>query len=129
MRLTRQRKRLLDLLDQGDKPLSAETLMQRLPDGFMNLSTIYRNLDHFHQAGLLGKSVMEGRSYYYRNKTPHQHFMICLGCQKMVPVDCRLESMADQVAARHHFQITHHDMTIYGYCRDCQKLNAEGQRK
>ncbi|MFA5235456.1 MAG: Fur family transcriptional regulator [Bacilli bacterium] len=129
MRLTRQRKMLLDLFDQGDKPLNAESLLERLPDGFMNLSTVYRNLDRFHQEGWLGQSVMEGRAYYYRNKEPHRHFMICLTCQKMVPVDCRLEAMAHQAAARNHFQITHHDMTIYGYCRDCQKLNAKSERK
>jgi Fur family ferric uptake transcriptional regulator len=129
MRMTKQRKSLLALLEQIHQPLSAEALLQRLPDGYMNLSTVYRNLDSFHQAGLLGKSVMEGRSYYYRNKNPHQHFMICLSCQKMVPVDCKLETMAHEVAARHQFQITHHDMTIYGYCRACQKLNAEGERK
>jgi Fur family ferric uptake transcriptional regulator len=103
MRLTRQRKRLLDLLDQGDKPLSAETLMQRLPDGFMNLSTIYRNLDHFHQAGCSAKASWKDAVITTATKR-HQHFMICLGCQKMVPVDCRLESMADQVAARTIFK-------------------------
>lgn len=125
MRLTKKRQALLDLIKRHHQPLSAEALLQLLPSGSIDLSTIYRNLDNFHQAGLLSKSVMEGRSYYYRVEGDHHHFMICLGCQKMIPIECKLDEMAHETAKKHGFTITHHDMTIYGYCRECQALNSK----
>ena len=121
MRLTKQRKLIIDLLIKAKKPLSAEAILTQLPPDIMNLSTIYRNLDSFHQAGLLGKSIMEGRSYYYHNDGSHHHYMICKTCQKMVPIDCHLDELTKRVARQANFKITGHDMTVYGYCQTCQK--------
>ncbi|MDO9629751.1 MAG: transcriptional repressor [Acholeplasmataceae bacterium] len=120
MRMTKQRKMILDLLAKTEQPKSAEMILTELPDHTMNLSTVYRTLDTFFIQGLVSKSNMKNTAYYYINKKDHHHYMICLGCQKMYEIDCHLDHIADQVAKEHHFKITHHDMTVYGYCSDCQ---------
>jgi len=124
MRMTKQRKMILDLLAKTEQPKSAEMILLDLPDHTMNLSTVYRTLDTFFIQGLVSKSNMKNTAYYYINKKNHHHYMICLGCQKMYEIDCHLDHIADQVASEHHFKITHHDMTVYGYCSACQ-LNQE----
>ena len=129
MRNTKQRSSLLDLIKQAKKPLSAEALLALLPSGSINKSTIYRNLDRFHIEGALAKSVIEGVSYYYPTDAHHHHYMICRRCLKMVPVGCTLDDMALGIAKKHGFTITHHDMTIYGYCKDCHPLDAQSERQ
>ncbi|MDY0294273.1 MAG: transcriptional repressor [Acholeplasmataceae bacterium] len=124
MRMTTQRKLILNLLKKSRIPQSAEMILSDLPDHTMNLSTVYRNLDAFFAEGLISKSTMKNTSYYYMNDQKHHHYMICINCQKMYEIDCHLDHIADHVAHEHHFKITHHDMTVYGYCESCQqKLN------
>jgi Fur family transcriptional regulator, ferric uptake regulator len=120
MRMTKQRRFILDLLSKTHQPKSAEMIHAELPDDSMNLSTVYRTLDAFFIEGLVSKSTMKNTAFYYITHQDHHHYMICLGCQKMYEIDCHLDHIADHVASEHHFKITHHDMTVYGYCSDCQ---------
>ncbi len=121
LRMTKQRKSILELLNKTRQPMSAEMILEHLPENFMNLSTIYRTLDFFFNEGVISKSTMKHTHYYYINHKQHHHFMICLTCQKMYEIDCHIHHIADEVAKAHHFKITHHDMTVYGYCEACQK--------
>lgn len=123
MRMTEQRKLVLKILNETSNPQSAEMIYAKLKEHTMNLSTVYRTLDTFFAAGLISKSNMHNIAYYYTNKKDHHHYMICLGCQKMYEMDCHLDHIAQQVADHHHFKITHHDMTVYGYCETCQNQN------
>jgi Fur family ferric uptake transcriptional regulator len=86
----------------------------------MNLSTVYRTLDVFFDEAIISKSFLNQKLYYYYNQKDHHHYMICLNCHKMIEIDCHLEDLAYQVADEKQFKITHHDMTIYGYCKACQ---------
>lgn len=121
MRMTAQRKQILALFQKTSEPLSAELIMEKLPSNSLNLSTIYRTLDLFFTEGMISKSFMNHTAYYYLNHKEHHHYMICIRCQKMYEIDCHINHVAEDIAKRHDFKITHHDMTVYGYCRDCQK--------
>lgn len=121
MRMTKQRKMILDILKKTHIPQSAEMIYEKLPDHKVNLSTVYRTLDTFFIEGVLSKSTMKNTTYFYISNQEHHHYMICLGCQTMYEIDCHLDHVAEHVAKDHHFKITHHDMTVYGYCESCQK--------
>ncbi len=121
MRMTHQRKMILNLLSKTHQPKSAEMIFEELPKETLNLSTVYRTLDAFFAQGMISKSTMKNTAYYYINQKNHHHYMICIECQKMYEIDCHLDHIADHVAKQHNFKITHHDMTVYGYCEDCQK--------
>ncbi|MGE4320858.1 MAG: Fur family transcriptional regulator [Acholeplasmataceae bacterium] len=121
MRMTKQRKQILDVFEKNNKPMSAEMIMVELPDDALNLSTIYRTLETFFHDGIISKSSIDHTNFYYLNDKQHHHFMICLNCHKMIEIDCHLHHFEEEVAESHHFKITHHDMTLYGYCESCQK--------
>src|SRR5690554_7153043 len=121
MRMTAQRKQILDILKQANHPLSAEMIMNKLPEDTLNLSTIYRSLDLFFAQEIVSKSYMNHTTYYYLNQREHHHYMICINCQKMYEIDCHIHHIADDIAQKHDFKITHHDMTVYGYCKNCQR--------
>jgi len=120
MRMTNQRKEIISILKKSPQPKSAEMIFEELPKHTMNLSTVYRTMDAFFQAGMISKSNMNNTTYYYLSHKHHHHYLICLGCQKMYEMDCHIDHIASEVAKHHHFKITHHDMTVYGYCEDCQ---------
>lgn len=121
MRITPQRKEILSMLNNASQPLSAEMIYDKLPKDTLNLSTVYRSLDLFFAEGLISKSFMNHTTYYYSNHKDHHHYMICVHCQKMYEIDCHIHHIADDIANEHNFKITHHDMTVYGYCESCQK--------
>lgn len=124
MKMTKQRKLILELLKTSKKPINAEMIYQKLPDQSMNLSTIYRTLEKFFDEGLISKSFLNQTNYYYYNLNKHHHYMICISCHDMIEIDCHLDHFAHEVADEHEFKITHHDMTLYGYCKTCQAHQA-----
>ena len=121
MRNTPQRKEILNILNKASQPLSAEMIFDKLTKDTINLSTIYRSLDLFFENGLTSKSFMNHSAYYYLIRKDHHHYMICVNCQKTYELDCFIHHLADDVAKKHNFKITHHDVTVYGYCEACQK--------
>ena len=121
MKMTKQRKMILDFLNQTKDPKSAEMIYSEIGSETLNLSTVYRTLDTFFLQGIVSKSTMKNTAFYYLTKKDHHHYMICLNCQKMYEMDCHLDDMVHHIAEKNHFKITHHDMTIYGYCAACQQ--------
>ena len=122
MRMTAQRKQILDILKQANHPLSAEMIMNKLPEDTLNLSTIYRSLDLFFAQEIVSKSYMNHTTYYYLNQREHHNYMICIHCQKMYEIDCPIHHIADDIAPKHRSTITHHDMTVSTYFKACSSL-------
>ena len=64
LRVTKQRRAMLEALAQSDKPLSAEETHSELPDSSCVLVTVYRSLDQFERIGVVQLGVREnGRKY------------------------------------------------------------------
>jgi Fur family transcriptional regulator, ferric uptake regulator len=120
MRMTKQRKMILAIFNHNHQPKSAEMIYDKLPAHELNLSTVYRTLDLFFSHGVISKSVIGNKAYYYLNKDEHSHYMICIQCKKMIEIDCHLHDLDQALSEQHHFKVTHHDLTIYGLCENCQ---------
>ncbi|OUR76260.1 transcriptional repressor [Alphaproteobacteria bacterium 46_93_T64] len=78
LRPTRQRIALANLLfSGGNRHITAETLhSEALEKGVkVSLATIYNNLHHFTEAGLLREVVVDAsKSYFDTNTSDHHHF-------------------------------------------------------
>ena len=120
MRMTRQRKAILDVLKRSDVPMSADMILHETDEPSLNLSTVYRTLDIFADEGLVARSTLEHTGYYHLNGKEHSHFMICLKCHRMFPIECHLDAFEENIQNHHGFLVTHHDMTVYGYCANCR---------
>ncbi len=121
MRFTKSRQLILDVIKKHDEPLSAEMIFNNVEESLINLSTIYRTLDLFFSKGIVARSNIGHTAYYYINDHSHHHYMICLGCNRKFELDCHLDEIAYKKADEHDFEITQHDLTVYGYCSDCKK--------
>ena len=89
VRLTRQRRILLDLLDRSGKHLNAEALYQlaKEKDPKLNRVTVYRTLKLLKAGGLVDELDLlhfEGDQHYYESRLKQEHaHVICLRCGKV----------------------------------------------
>src|SRR4029079_9553452 len=88
VRLTRQRRILLDLLDRSGRHLNAETLYQMAiqKDPKLNRVTVYRTLKLLKQGGLIDELDLlhfEGDQHSYESRLKQERaHLICLRCGK-----------------------------------------------
>jgi Fur family ferric uptake transcriptional regulator len=127
VRLTRQRRILLDLIDHSGKHLDAESLYQlaKEKDPRLNRVTVYRTLKLLKEGGLVDElDLMHygGDQHYYETRLKQEHaHVICLRCGKVEP----LQKLRRQVEAHFGFQILLARTEIGGYCSHCQALRAQ----
>lgn len=127
LKSTRQRKAISNILNTETQPLSASEIYDRLCETgeSMALSTVYRTLSTMENAGVLEKTTLPTptlTSVYLLRTPEHIHYAICLRCKKQFPIPgCPIEAMEDEVEKDLGFTITSHQITLYGYCHDCQE--------
>src|SRR5580693_5747512 len=131
VRLTRQRKILLDLIDKTGQHLDAERLYQlaKEKDPKLNRVTVYRTLKLLKEGGLVDELDLmhqSGEQHFYetRRKQEHAH-VICLGCGKVEEFFGEpLQRLRKQIEAHFGFEIILARTEVGGYCPHCQSLRA-----
>jgi Fur family transcriptional regulator, ferric uptake regulator len=131
MRLTRQRKILLDLIDQSGQHLDADRLYQlaREKDPKLNRVTVYRTLKLLKAGGLVDElDLMHygGDQHYYETRLKQEHaHVICLRCGKVEEFFGEpLQRLRKQIESHFGFQILLARTEVGGYCSHCQSLRA-----
>src|SRR5215469_3471407 len=131
VRLTRQRRILLDLIDKTGEHLDAERLFQMAKerDPKLNRVTVYRTLKLLKEGGLVDELDLmhqAGEQHYYetRRKQEHAH-VICLNCGKVEEFFGEtLQRLRRQIESHFGFQVVLARTEVGGYCSHCQTLRA-----
>jgi len=123
---TKQRTSILDILEQSDQPIAAEQVFLELKekDISVNLSTVYRTLEALADKNMVTKLSIAGdnRALFEYNHMVHRHYLVCLGCKKILGIDsCPLEDYEKALAKETNYTIAGHKLDIYGYCPKCQE--------
>jgi Fur family ferric uptake transcriptional regulator len=126
LRLTSQRKLVLEILHHQDGPVSAEMVYESVHqiDPQLDRSTIYRTLDLLKEFGIVQQIQSNDRYKSYEHtgtNQPHVH-MFCQKCGKIFIEDQKLfneiqKSLEDKLG----FTPDWSQMTIPGICEACQK--------
>lgn len=124
MRMTKNRRIILELLNQTKKPLSAENIAIALENDKIDLSTIYRSLDYFDVNNLLLRFHFNNKSYYFLNTSNHHHYFVCTNCLAMHEIECYLKDTIDSLEANKNFIVSNHEINIYGLCDVCSNLQT-----
>jgi Fur family ferric uptake transcriptional regulator len=131
VRLTRQRKILLDLIDQSGEHLDAEQLFQlaKEKDPKLNRVTVYRTLKMLKTGGLVDELDLmhhAGDQHYYETRLKQEHaHVICLRCGRIEEFFGEpLQKMREQIESHFGFQIVLARTEVGGYCSHCQALRA-----
>src|SRR5262249_2882327 len=132
VRLTRQRRILLDLIDHSGRHLDAESLYQmaKEQDPKLNRVTVYRTLKLLKEGGLVDElDLMHygGDQHYYETRLKQEHaHVICLRCGKVEEFFGEpLQKLRRQIESHFGFQILLARTEVGGYCSHCQMLREE----
>lgn len=127
LKVTIPRVKILKVLEQklNDKHFSAEKIYNTLLDcgEEIGLATIYRVLTQFEQAGLVVRHRFEAEnSVFELNKGPHHDHILCMKCGKVDEFfDSIVEKRQRDIATELGYQLTDHNLNLYGICPQCRQ--------
>lgn len=125
---TRQRQAVFDFLSRhADHYLSVDDVFGSLREegSKVGRTTAYRTLEALARDGAVAKVVSPGggesRYRLIDPKRPDEGQLVCLGCGKVLALDCHmLDDLHEHVRNDHGFAIEFSRTVLYGYCDDCQ---------
>lgn len=122
---TKRRIAILEILEKQVHLLTAEQMFLELNRlGIpISQSTVYRELDSLVSKDLAVKIKTNDsdKAFYEYNRLMHRHYLICLGCKKMIAIDIGpLDILEEALKQQTKFIITDHKLACYGYCPECQ---------
>jgi Fur family transcriptional regulator, ferric uptake regulator len=119
---TRSQERILQLLKQFDRAISAQDIYieLRARDRGVGLATVYRSLESLKLEGSIqGRTLPSGESLYSCVQTDRHH-LTCLQCGKSIPIDeCPVEHLEHRLQTLHQFKIYYHTLEFFGVCASC----------
>ncbi|NBS69021.1 transcriptional repressor [bacterium] len=123
LRVTRPRLAFLAYLSAQKRPVGLQSIAAHLKDA--NLTTIYRMIEAFLEAGILqGCDVGHGHMDYELADLPHHHHVICTSCGLIEEVEeCANDQMLHRQtlrASKKFSSIDAHQATFYGVCKSCK---------
>lgn len=127
LKKTPHRVEISEILKSAERPLSADDIYAELikKNHTISLSTVYRTLDTLSENDFVKKIDFEidNRTFYEPISEVHHHFLICLGCGKIIKInECPLPSNFEHsLEEKNHFVIVSHRLEHYGYCAKCQE--------
>ena len=88
----------------------------------VGLATVYRVLTQFEGAGLVTRHHFEsGHSVFELSPEHHHDHIVCIKCGHVEEfADPDIEARQLEIAKRLGFELTDHDLNMYGICADCR---------
>jgi Fur family transcriptional regulator, ferric uptake regulator len=131
IRLTRQRRVILEVMDTAERHLDAGEILERSQklDSRVHRVTVYRTIDLLKKHGLIDELDLlhlRGDQHYYESHGPRDHIHVaCLGCGKVREFESRLyEQLKSQIENDCRMKITMTRTEVGGYCDDCREKSS-----
>ena len=126
IRLTRQRRVILEVMDNAEQHLDVDQILARAQkiDADVHLVTVYRTIDLLKKEGLIDELDLlhlRGDRHYYETHGPRDHIHVaCLRCGKVREFESRLyEQLKEQIARDFEMQVTVSRTEVGGICNEC----------
>jgi Fe2+ or Zn2+ uptake regulation protein len=123
LRLTRQRRAVLDAIAAAPSSLSAVQVYDAARAGCpeLGLTTVYRTLEVLAEIGALrrvhGQDHCEG---FVPASAEHGHTVVCSGCGRVTEFTaCDMHEVAEAAARQTGYRITDHFLQMSGLCDRC----------
>lgn len=119
---TKQRIQVFTAL-YGQEPLFMHEVIEKLAHS-IDRASVYRTIDVFEKLGIVQR-LSVGWKYKLELSDSfheHHHHMTCKACGKLLPLDgdSHIEKDIADLARKHSFLITSHQLEITGLCAACQ---------
>lgn len=129
VRMTRQRRTILAIIETAKQHLDASQILRRAQklDSSTDRVTVYRTLKLLKRHGLVDELDLlhlRGDGHYYERRPQRDHLhMACLRCGKIMEFESNLfDRLKGQVQRECQFHIVITRVEIGGYCSNCRTL-------
>src|SRR4030088_2243344 len=126
IRMTKQRRVILQVMDDAEQHLDVDQILARAQkiDSGVHLVTVYRTIDLLKKQGLIDELDLlhlRGDRHYYESHAPRDHIHVaCLRCGKVREFESRLyEQLKEQIARDFDMKVTISRTEVGGYCATC----------
>ena len=126
LKLTRQRRTILEAFLETERHVSAEELYKdirkRHPE--IGLATVYRTLNLLSDCGLAQPRQFGDGETRYEHIYDHSHHdhLVCTGCGRIIEFESpAIEDLQDNIAKEKKFKVYSHRLELYGLCSRCSK--------
>jgi Fur family ferric uptake transcriptional regulator len=130
IRLTVQRQAILDLINRSNQHWDAEELARCLGENGeqLGIATVYRGLAALENAGLIQSIQLADKKRYERANKGHHDHLVCTKCGDIKEFcDSDIEMRQQKVAQDQSFQMTGHQLLIFGICQSCSNDLEENE--
>jgi Fe2+ or Zn2+ uptake regulation protein len=129
-RLTRQRRLVLQVLEESGEHLDTEGLHDRAKslDPNISLATVYRTLLVLKEMGLVEEHRLgEGHAHFETTqRTPHYHFT-CSECDRVIEFDApQVAEVLLRLSKQKGLQVSGAHLLVTGRCARCRKERETG---
>jgi Fur family ferric uptake transcriptional regulator len=131
VRLTRQRRVVVQVMESASRHMDVEEILDRAQEIDPNITrvTVYRTLDLLKRYGLIDELDLlhlRGHRHYYESHGPRDHIHVaCIRCGKVREFESELyEQLMQQIARDCGIEISITRTEVGGLCADCR---AKGQ--
>lgn len=117
LRMTEQRRVILQVLTGADDHPSVETVHQRVKeiDASISIATVYRTLNVLDQMNLVRRHDFNENYARYETNLDHHHHVIDVNTGEVLEFqDQKLEGLIERTAARLGFELVDHKLELYG---------------
>ncbi|CAG1769086.1 Ferric uptake regulation protein [uncultured bacterium] len=128
LKVTIPRIKILQILEKQSEQhrhLSAEQVYKILlsEEEDIGLATVYRVLTQFEAAGLVTRHHFDGgNSIFELSSGLHHDHIVCMRCGKVDEfTDESIEQKQKEIAERLGYELTDHNLYLYGFCPNCRK--------
>ncbi|MCU1242809.1 MAG: ferric uptake regulator, Fur family [Candidatus Acidoferrum typicum] len=131
IRLTRQRRVILQVMDDAEQHLDVDQILERAQkiDSGVHVVTVYRTIDLLKKHGLIDELDLlhlRGDRHYYETHGPRDHIHVaCLRCGKVREFESGLyEQLKQQIARDFDMKVTVSRTEVGGYCAECLEKSS-----
>jgi Fur family ferric uptake transcriptional regulator len=123
LRLTRQRRAVLDAIARAPSSLSAAQVYDAARAGCpeLGLTTVYRTLEVLTEIGALRRvHGMDHCESFVPASAEHGHTVVCSGCGRVTEFTaCDMRGVAEAASRQTGYRITGHFLQLSGLCAGC----------
>jgi Fur family ferric uptake transcriptional regulator len=124
LRLTPQRKLILDIIHDAESPLTPEMIITHVQEKMpgVHKSTIYRTLEILEEAGSVYRSQLDNHLIYHHPEEGHHHHLVCRKCGRSIDCDEDIFTPLERLIGKEYgFHTDFKHVVMSGICQECQR--------
>ena len=132
LRMTRQRRMILSVVETAKQHLDAAGILRRAQklDAQIDRVTVYRTLNLLKRQGLIDEldlMHLQGEKHFYERRPQRDHIhMACLRCGKITEFESDLfDRLKGQIQRDCRFHIVVTRLEVGGYCGNCRVASTD----